>query len=330
VRASRARPRASNLLAHAPRQRPAGAAARCARSPPPPRGPGVDGPHRAARRAARPPRWLLAAAAACPAPHPIGVGRVGVACAQSGGCRGSAQRRARARPPQPQQRRDPPPPRTKWTRRVPHPVRIGHAASLSQVGGGGDPRRRPARRRARVRAPAARRAAREPLLSGGRRDAAAAPPPRGSARPRGSAPRASRARGAAAGEGCARRARRQNLNVVEGGEAPLSDRRAEEARALHMRAPGQPAGDGPGAEHAPAPAPKRGRRPRAGERCRAAAEQHPVAQPRLMQPQPALEDAALHRVHLRRGCGRFRPSAQVHPPRRCLTTPRQGNNLQDE
>ena len=26
-----------------------------------------------------------------------------------------------------------PPPRTKWTRRVPHPVLIGHAASLSQV-----------------------------------------------------------------------------------------------------------------------------------------------------------------------------------------------------
>jgi len=25
----------------------------------------------------------------------------------------------------------PPPPRTKWTRRVPHPVLIGHAASLS-------------------------------------------------------------------------------------------------------------------------------------------------------------------------------------------------------
>ena len=27
----------------------------------------------------------------------------------------------------------PPPSRTKWTRRVPHPVLIGHAASLSQV-----------------------------------------------------------------------------------------------------------------------------------------------------------------------------------------------------
>ena len=27
----------------------------------------------------------------------------------------------------------PPPPRTKWTRRVPHPVLIGHAASLSQT-----------------------------------------------------------------------------------------------------------------------------------------------------------------------------------------------------
>ena len=26
---------------------------------------------------------------------------------------------------------NPPPPRTKWTRRVPHPVLIGHAASLT-------------------------------------------------------------------------------------------------------------------------------------------------------------------------------------------------------
>ena len=32
--------------------------------------------------------------------------------------------------------RPPPPSRTKWTRRVPHPVLIGHAASLTQVGGG--------------------------------------------------------------------------------------------------------------------------------------------------------------------------------------------------
>ena len=30
-----------------------------------------------------------------------------------------------------QHRLDPPPPRTKWTRRVPHPVLIGHAASLT-------------------------------------------------------------------------------------------------------------------------------------------------------------------------------------------------------
>ena len=29
--------------------------------------------------------------------------------------------------------RAPPPSRTKWTRRVPHPVLIGHAASLTQV-----------------------------------------------------------------------------------------------------------------------------------------------------------------------------------------------------
>ena len=34
--------------------------------------------------------------------------------------------------------RPPPPPRTDWTRRVPHPVLIGHAASLSQVFGGED------------------------------------------------------------------------------------------------------------------------------------------------------------------------------------------------
>ena len=33
----------------------------------------------------------------------------------------------------------PPPFRTKWTRRVPHPVLIGHAASLSQVPGRGPP-----------------------------------------------------------------------------------------------------------------------------------------------------------------------------------------------
>jgi hypothetical protein len=30
----------------------------------------------------------------------------------------------------------PPPPRTKWTRRVPHPVLNGHAVSLSQGAGG--------------------------------------------------------------------------------------------------------------------------------------------------------------------------------------------------
>ena len=31
----------------------------------------------------------------------------------------------------------PPPPRTKWTRRVPHPVLIGHAVCLVQVASGG-------------------------------------------------------------------------------------------------------------------------------------------------------------------------------------------------
>ena len=35
------------------------------------------------------------------------------------------------RPPPP-----PPPPRTKWTRRVPHPVLIGHAASLTPYSDG--------------------------------------------------------------------------------------------------------------------------------------------------------------------------------------------------
>jgi hypothetical protein len=48
-----------------------------------------------------------------------------------------APRRAQRAPAQPQrharraERFRPPPPRTKWTRRVPHPVLIGHAASLT-------------------------------------------------------------------------------------------------------------------------------------------------------------------------------------------------------
>jgi len=45
----------------------------------------------------------------------------------------------------------PPPPRTKWTRRVPHPVLIGHAASLSQVAQ--RLRRRPRRARQRPAPP---------------------------------------------------------------------------------------------------------------------------------------------------------------------------------
>jgi hypothetical protein len=44
----------------------------------------------------------------------------------------AAPRPARHRTGPPQRPR-PPPPRTKWTNRVPHPVLIGHAASLSQV-----------------------------------------------------------------------------------------------------------------------------------------------------------------------------------------------------
>ena len=80
-------------------------------------------------------------------PAPRRCGRVLTACVLSGGRRragvssktrgacpwgGPATRSwcvaSRWRPPPP-----PPPPRTKWTRRVPHPVLIGHAASLSQV-----------------------------------------------------------------------------------------------------------------------------------------------------------------------------------------------------
>ena len=55
---------------------------------------------------------------------PLGGGARGAAAAP----RGEAHRRAGA-----VQARTPPPLRTKWTRRVPHPVLIGHAASLSQV-----------------------------------------------------------------------------------------------------------------------------------------------------------------------------------------------------
>jgi hypothetical protein len=41
------------------------------------------------------------------------------------------RRRARLRGMRPSARPPHPPPRTKWTRRVPHPVLIGHAASLT-------------------------------------------------------------------------------------------------------------------------------------------------------------------------------------------------------
>ena len=41
-------------------------------------------------------------------------------------------------PPLPFEPPPPSPPRSKWTRRVPHPVLIGHAASLSQVSLAGD------------------------------------------------------------------------------------------------------------------------------------------------------------------------------------------------
>ena len=51
-----------------------------------------------------------------------------------GGCSSDTSSRGRAASPAPSSRYGAHPPRTKWTRRVPHPVRIGHAASLSQVG----------------------------------------------------------------------------------------------------------------------------------------------------------------------------------------------------
>ena len=60
----------------------------------------------------------------------------------------------------------PPPSRTKWTRRVPHPVLIGHAASLTQVG------ERPTRRLPRrgvERMPARERATVAEVCDGSRR-----------------------------------------------------------------------------------------------------------------------------------------------------------------
>jgi len=51
---------------------------------------------------------------------------VGGAAGGGGARGGGGGGGGRAAPP-------PPPPRTKWTRRVPHLVLIGHAASLSQV-----------------------------------------------------------------------------------------------------------------------------------------------------------------------------------------------------
>ena len=50
--------------------------------------------------------------------------------ASGSGKGGGGARRVEKGPP------PPPPPRTKWTRRVPHPVLIGHISSLSQGGGG--------------------------------------------------------------------------------------------------------------------------------------------------------------------------------------------------
>ena len=60
----------------------------------------------------------------------------------------SARRLAPQVPPRPPP--PPPPPRTNWTRRVPHPVLIGHAASLTPY----PPRPRPSRRSAAASAPA--------------------------------------------------------------------------------------------------------------------------------------------------------------------------------
>jgi len=72
----------------------------------------------------------------------------------------------------------PPPsfPRTKWTRRVPHPVLIGHAASLSQVRWPAGSRAEARSLPARAAAPHARRAARQPRRARLAR-AHGAPPP---------------------------------------------------------------------------------------------------------------------------------------------------------
>ena len=62
----------------------------------------------------------------CQARTPTRRGRRGTPCACARGHRGALRSSKRCPPPPP-----PPSPRTKWTRRVPHPVLIGHAASLT-------------------------------------------------------------------------------------------------------------------------------------------------------------------------------------------------------
>ena len=96
----------------------------CARTP----APACRGAPLRASRAAAVPRSTQAAARtgdawACAREGAAGAGSPG-ALRVSDGCRW----RPVARPPPP-----PPPPRTKWTRRVPHPVLIGHAVCLVQV-----------------------------------------------------------------------------------------------------------------------------------------------------------------------------------------------------
>jgi hypothetical protein len=86
----------------------------------------AGGPARRRRAPLRPPRSRVAAGRGVR--HVGGAGGGGGAAALSGRERALRGRRASAAP---LPAGAPPLPRTKWTRRVPHPVLIGHAASLT-------------------------------------------------------------------------------------------------------------------------------------------------------------------------------------------------------
>jgi len=80
--------------------------------------------------ASRPSRAM----AGLPSLHALVAPRVVFACAGDGGKHAEVPAKLVAQVPRTSlsvsPARQPPPPRTKWTRRVPHPVLIGHAASL--------------------------------------------------------------------------------------------------------------------------------------------------------------------------------------------------------